>query len=467
MTNPLLAVDSYKQSHFLQYPPEARRISAYVEARPNDFSKEVLFFGLQAFLKNVLSKPFTQEDIDQAEAICRAHGEPFNREGWEIILKEHGGLFPLEISALEEGDVVPSGVPLIQLQNTDDRFPWLTTWIETGLLRAIWYSSTVATLSFKVKEIIYAWLLKTSEAPDAQVPFKLHDFGARGVSSAESAALGGMAHLVNFAGTDTMEALGAAMTYYGGDVPGYSIPAAEHSTMTSWGLNRERDAFANILDQFAGEGKLVAVVSDSYDLFHAVDTIWGQELKDKVLASKGTIVVRPDSGDPVETPLKVLESLWKSFGGRENAKGFRVLNDAVRVIQGDGMTLSTIKLLVDKMIAGGWSLDNMAFGMGAGLLQKVNRDTLSFAMKANAMQTASGDWVDVNKAPKTDASKASKAGRQVVVQEGGQLVSKVLDASNEAASLLKPVFRNGELLAETTFAEVRKRAQAALVARVS
>lgn len=285
MTNPLLATDSYKQSHFKQYPPEARRISAYLEARPNPFSDSVLFFGLQTYLKDVLLKPITASDIEAADRICTAHGVPFNREGWEQILTDHGGLLPLEIKALPEGTLAPSGVPLVQVENTDERMPWLTTWVETALLRSVWYPSTVATLSFKCKEILYRGLLDTSDDPDSQIPFKLHDFGARGVSSAESAALGGMAHLVNFAGTDTMEALEAAMTWYGADVAGFSIPAAEHSTMTSWGREREVDAYRNMLVQFGRPNALVAVVSDSYDLGNAVENLWCGRLKDEVLKS--------------------------------------------------------------------------------------------------------------------------------------------------------------------------------------
>lgn len=458
MTNPLLATDSYKQSHFKQNPPEARVISAYVEARENTFSDGVLFFGLQAYLKKSLLKPITQDDVDQAERICAAHGVPFNREGWQAILEDHDGLFPLEISALPEGTLVPSGVPLVQVENTDERMPWLTTWVETALLRSVWYPSTVATLSFKCKTAILRGLMATSEDPEGQVPFKLHDFGARGVSSAESAALGGMAHLVNFAGTDTMEALEAAMAFYGADMAGFSIPAAEHSTMTSWGPEREQDAYANMLRQFARKGSLVAVVSDSYDLDHAVGEIWCNALKEQVLQSGATVVIRPDSGNPVTTPIRVLETLWESFGGTINAKGAKVLNPSVRVIQGDGMTLRTIEQLVVELKEREWSLDNIAFGMGGGLLQQLNRDTMRFAMKANAMKTSDGSWHDISKNPATDPAKASKAGRQAVVEVGGKLAGARLDELGSRANQLQVVYRNGELLVDQGFEDVRQRA---------
>lgn len=461
MTNPILATDSYKHSHFLQYPPEARIISAYAEARVNDFSDEVLFFGLQPFLADYLGRAITAADIAEAEAICAAHGVPFNRTGWDTIVKDHGGFLPLEIRALPEGSIVPAGVPLVQVENTDPRLPWLTTFIETALLRAIWYPATVATLSWKCKAIIRAGLAATSDDPEGQLPFKLHDFGARGVSSGESAGLGGMAHLVNFMGTDTLEGILAARRYYDADMPGFSIPAAEHSTMTSWGRDREEEAYANMLDAFDGEGRLVAVVSDSYDLDAAVAGIWGDSLRGKVLGRAGTLVVRPDSGDPVETPLRTIKTLWERFGGTINARGFRVLDPHVRVIQGDGMTIASIARLIDRLIEEGFAIDNIAFGMGGGLLQQVNRDTLRFAMKANAMRDAGGVWHDVAKAPATDPSKGSKAGRQAVVARDGKLVAARRDATDPAEDLLQPVWRNGKLLRRHTFAEVRARSEAA------
>lgn len=462
MTNPILATDSYKHSHFRQYPPEARVISAYVEARPGGASDVVLFLGLQPYLIDYLGRAVTTADIDEAEAVCVAHGVPFNRAGWQAIVDDYGGHLPLEIRALPEGSVVPAGVPLVQVENTDPRMPWLTTFVETALLRAVWYPSTVATMSWQCRQVIRAGLERTSEDVEGQLPFKLHDFGAHGVSSGESAGLGGLAHLVNFQGTDTMEGLLAARRYYAADMAGFSIPAAEHSTMTSWGEAREADAYRTMLDAFDGPGRLVAVVSDSYDLDAAVQDIWGSTLRDHVLARQGTLVVRPDSGDPIETPLRTIAKLWDAFGGTTNAKGFRVLDPHVRVIQGDGMTAETIGRLIERLIAAGFAIDNIAFGMGAGLLQKVNRDTLRFAMKANAMLDAHGVWHDVFKHPATDPAKASKAGRQAVVLRDGAMVAARRDAVAPGDDLLVPVWRNGEMLVRHTFDAVRARASAGL-----
>lgn len=457
MTNLILATDSYKQSHFLQYPPEARFISAYAEARLNDFSDEVLFLGLQPFLIDYLANPVRRADVDEAEAICTAHGVPFNRAGWDAIVTDHRGYLPIEIKALSEGMIVPAGVPLLQVENTDPRMPWLPTFIETALLRAVWYPTTVATLSWKCKAIIRAGLEQSSDDVAGQLPFKLHDFGARGVSSGESAALGGMAHLVNFMGSDTLEGIMAARRYYGADMAGFSIPAAEHSTMTSWGRERETAAYENMLDAFDGEGRIVAVVSDSYDLDAAVADIWGGTLRAKVLGRKGQLVVRPDSGDPIETPLRTVRTLWDKFGGIINSKGFRVLDPHIRVIQGDGMNIASIEQLVARMIDEGFAIDNIAFGMGGGLLQQVNRDTLRFAMKANALRDAAGQWHDVSKKPATDPTKGSKAGRQAVVRRHGQPVAVRLDLIDPAEDMLVPVWRDGTMLVRHGFEEVRQR----------
>lgn len=457
-TNLILNVDSYKASHFVQYPQGAEVVSSYVEARGGQF-KEALFFGLQAFIKQYLLTPITTADIDEAEAIFQAHGEPFNRADWEYIVEQYQGKLPIQIDALPEGVVVPTKTVLVQIHNTDPKLYWITSYLETALLRAIWYPTTVATVSWQVKQIITKYLNETCDNPAAELPFKLHDFGARGTSSLESAALGGMAHLVNFMGTDTVSALLAARKYYGADMPAFSIPAAEHSTMTSWGREHEADAYANMVKQFAKPGKLVAVVSDSYDIYNAVSEIWGKQLRQQVLDSGGTVVIRPDSGEPAKVVPEVLERLYAAFGGTTNSKGFKVLHPSVRVIQGDGVDLNSITGILDNIKAAGFSTENVAFGMGAGLLQKVNRDTLSFAMKASAIQI-NGVWHDVYKQPITDPGKNSKRGRLAVVRDNTGTIKTI--RANELhgqTNLLRTVFNNGTLLLDDSFDTIRERSQ--------
>lgn len=460
MQNLLLNTDSYKASHYLQYPAETAYVSSYIESRGGEFTHSV-FFGLQAFIKAYLLHPITQADIDEAEAILTAHGEPFYREGWQYILQQYQGYLPVEIQAVPEGTVLGVKNVLVQIQNTDPQCYWLTSYLETALLRAIWYPTTIATLSWHCKQTIAAALTETADST-AGLPFKLHDFGARGVSSQESAALGGMAHLVNFMGTDTLAGIVAARRYYQAEMAGFSIPAAEHSTITSWGRDQEQAAYANMLQQFAGPNKLVAVVSDSYDLFHAIDHIWGDALKQQIETSGGTLVVRPDSGDPVQIVSDTIERLMAKFGYRSNSKGYKVLPDYIRVIQGDGICLNSIKTILAEMQRRGLSADNVAFGMGGELLQKIHRDTLKFAMKASAAYVA-GQWRDVYKAPVTDLGKQSKKGRLALVQtpRGYQTIRE--DHLDGRENMLQTVFRNGQLLIETDFEAVRQRAAVAHV----
>ena len=459
----LLSTDSYKISHFKQYPPGTTENINYIEARgisKNSMlpaNAEVVFFGLQAFKKEYLSRRITAQDINVAEKIITAHGLPFNREGWEIIVYEHDGYLPITIQALPEGTPVNVGVPLVQVQNNDPRLPWLTSYVETAILRAVWYPTTVATLSREVKKVILKNLRETSDSPEEQIPFKLHDFGARGVSSQESAVLGGMAHLINFMGTDTVEALVGVMEYYGADGPvGFSIPASEHSTITSWGRENEFEAFENMVDQFAKPGAILACVSDSYNIYRAVDEYWPR-LKDKIIASGATLVVRPDSGNPLEIVEYILKSLDHSFGSTVNSKGYKVLNN-VRVIQGDGVNPETINDILKMMVSNGFSGDNIAFGMGGALLQKVDRDTLKFAMKTCAV-TIGGKTVDVYKDPISQPGKKSKSGVQAVVRENGVLVGVREDELKGRENLLKTVWAHGRGFNNINFEEIRKNAE--------
>jgi nicotinamide phosphoribosyltransferase len=450
MKNIILNTDSYKSSHYLQYPPKSEYVSSYIEARGGEYDK-TLFFGLQAFIKEYLLTPITQENIDEAKAIITAHGVPFNEEGWNYILDEYNGYLPIEISAVAEGSLVPLKCPLVQVVNTDPKLPWLTSYMETALLRAVWYPTTVATLSYSIKEIIKAYLEETSDNVEAQLSFKLHDFGARGTSSEESAMLGGMAHLVNFQGTATLSGIIGARRYYGADMAGFSIPASEHSTMTSWQREGEADAYSNMVKQFGGEGKIFAVVSDSYDIYNAVSNIWGKELKEQVKSSGATLVIRPDSGEPSEIVLEVMKRVYETFGGYKNKKGYIVLDDSVRIIQGDGVDKQAIKEILEILKNEGFSADNIAFGMGGGLLQAVGRDDFRFAMKASAI-CVDGEWRDVYKDPITDVGKRSKRGRLALTLD---FETVRLEELGDRGNLLKIVLKNGKLLKDYTFDEVR------------
>ena len=455
--NPILDTDSYKASHFLQYPPSTTGLFAYLESRGGRFP-QTLFFGLQAILKSQLLQPITSENISEAAELFAQHGLPFAKAGFERIVNLHQGHWPVKIRAVPEGTLVPTHNVLMTVESTDPALPWIVTYLETMFLR-VWYPVTVATLSLNARSLIETALIQSADDPASEIPFKLHDFGARGVSSRESAMLGGMAHLVNFQGTDTVAALVAARNYYGCPMAGYSIPAAEHSTMTSWGRSRETEAYQSMLDHFAKPGSIIAVVSDSYDIDNAIAHIWGQQLKPKVIESGATIVIRVDSGDPVEQVLAALNKLDHAFGHHLNSKGFKLLNH-VRVIQGDGIDLDTIQEILDTVLKAGYSASNVVFGMGGALLQKVNRDTQKFAYKV-CEATIDGKRIPIRKEPVSDRGKWSKAGRQDLIRNtNGEFqtitVPDTLDQSPE--SVLQTVYVDGKLQNEATLDEIRKRA---------
>jgi nicotinamide phosphoribosyltransferase len=460
--NIILNTDSYKVSMFKQYPAGTTGVYSYIESRGGRYDRTV-FFGLQAFIKEYLLEPITQSDIDVADEILTAHGEPFNRAGWQYILDKHAGYLPVVIRAVPEGTVVPVKNVLATIENTDPECYWLTTWLETALLRAVWYPTTVATQSYTIKQVILDYLERTGD-PTA-IDFKLHDFGARGVSSLESAGIGGAAHLVNFMGTDTVTGILYAREFYNAGVSGFSIPAAEHSTITSWGRDNEVKAYENMLTQFARPGAIVAVVSDSYDVYNAAEKLWGEALREQVVASGATVVIRPDSGDPVEVNRRLIEILGEKFGYTTNAKGFKVLNN-VRLIQGDGVNELTIRSILGAFMAMGWSADNIAFGMGGALLQQVDRDTQKFAMKCSAVEIGSGNWINVQKDPITDPGKKSKTGCITLWKSGGEYVSAVDRPTGwhdkgigDFVDVLETVYCDGRLVKEITFDQVRANAR--------
>ncbi len=448
----ILDTDSYKCSMWKQYPPGTEYVYSYIESRGGQYDRTVVL-GIQAYIREVLSKPITQKEINFADKFWTAHGEPFNREGWEYILKEHNGYLPVEIRSVEDGMVIPVLNVLATVVNTDPMVPWITTWIETSFLRAIWYATTVATQSWKIKQVLREALELSGDV--AGLPFKLHDFGSRGVSSYESAYLGGMAHLANFMGTDTAISILAANEYYDADIysTAFSIPASEHSTITSWGRDKEALAYENMVKQFSKQGSIYAVVSDSYDIYNAVD-MWGTELKDLVIKNGGTLVIRPDSGDPAVVVPKLLHKLDKYFGSVVNNKGYKVLNN-VRIIWGDGINeLSIRTILMVAMTMNGFSADNLAFGMGGALLQIVNRDTQKFAMKCSAIYR-DGEWIDVFKDPITDSGKKSKKGRFMVIRENGEIKTIPYDEAKKDLDIMKVRYADGSRFNEISFSQVR------------
>jgi nicotinamide phosphoribosyltransferase len=471
----LFDTDSYKVSHYLQYPPGTKSMFSYIESRGGEYNKTV-FFGLQYYLKKYLTHRVTAEEVEEAKVFFEAHGEPFNYEGWMYIVNELKGKLPVRIRAVPEGSVVPTHNILVSIESTDPKVFWVVSWIETMLLR-VWYPINVATRSHKIRQIILEALQVSADDPEAEINFKLHDFGSRGVSSQESARIGGAAHLVNFMGSDTVVGVRMANKFYNIPMAAFSIPAMEHSSVTSWGRMREVEAYRNMLRKTGKKGGIIACVSDSYNLWNACSKLWGEELKGEVIGSGCTVVIRPDSGNPPAVVLRAVQLLEEKFGVVVNSKGYKVLNN-VRVIQGDGINEHSIQEILNNLLDHGFSASNIAFGMGGALLQQHNRDTMKFAMKCSHIYRlpdgsetkdtvhyeVDGEElvsVDVYKDPITDHGKVSKAGRLDLIQDtSGNYMTVALGAADSAkSSVMHKVFENGEVLVDDSLEAIRTRAK--------
>lgn len=454
--NIALLTDAYKQTHWIQYPRGTTHVYSYLESRGGMFN-ETLFYGLQIILKKYLEgNVITQDKIDYADEFCmKVFGQNyFNRDGWQYILDTYDGKLPVLIKAIPEGTLVPTRNALITIVNTDREVPFITNFLET-LLVQVWYPITVATISYKIRQLIQSYAELAGETVS---PFHLNDFGFRGVSSVESAGIGGSAHLVNFDGTDTIEGIRYAMEYYNADVCGFSVMAAEHSTVTSYGKEFEKVAYKTIIDK-CPTGGVVSIVSDSYDIMNTVDNIYGKDLKDYILSRDFKLVVRPDSGDPVDISSKVVNSIYDKFGGSINEYGYKVLNPKIGVIYGDGINYSSIREILERLVVSEkFAPSNIIFGMGGGLLQQVNRDTQMMAFKCSAIKI--GDvWTDVYKDPKTDNNKRSKRGRlKVILDDDGAYKTVPIINDNDDDDKLVTVFLNGEVRREYGFQNVRSRA---------
>jgi nicotinamide phosphoribosyltransferase len=413
-----------------------------------------MFFGAQFFVKKFLLKPVTAADVAYAKERVDAHMGPgvFNEAGWMHIVNKHGGKLPLRIRIVPEGTVLSTRNVLMTIENTDDECPWLTNYVET-LMVEVWDMCTVATNSREFKRLFRKYLKRTGD--EGGIAYKVHDFGFRGVGGPEIAGQLGLAHLAaGFAGTDTFEAVEYAKDYYHINMAGESIPATEHSTITSWGREREVDAVRNFIRKW-GHKHHYACVGDSYDIYNFCENIVGGVLKQEILAAAGTFVVRPDSGDMLVVVPKCLEILGRKFGYTTNEKGYKVLHPKVRMIQGDGIDLATAECLLYKLEELGWSADNLAMGSGGGLLQKFDRDTCKYAFKCSWAFTDQGA-VEVYKDPITDPGKKSKRGRlKLITTDHGQFIT--VSESDARKDQMVDLFLNGDLMTDDSLEVIRAR----------
>ena len=463
--NLIYTLDSYKHLHGDMLPENTEYVYSYCEARKGAMYDYTIFFGLQYILKEwLIGEVITKEMIDEAEPLLKEHfkfnGDVWHREKWDYIVEKHGGYLPIRIKAIEEGTKIDVSNALYTIENTDPKCAWLTNALET-LLQQSWYPTTVATRAHYIMNIIKNWFKATVD-DDKQwlAEFYLHSFGQRACADMEQASIGGAAELVSIKGTDTVMGMKCAIDYYNAAIEGlgYSVPASEHSIACSLGEDGEFEVVKNLIKKFP-DG-ILSVVSDTYSIENAVK-VYCTELKELILARNGKFVIRPDSprfeGDtPQDQVLWIVKQLDSSFGHTINTKGFKVLDSHVGVIYGDSLTEHDIRAISHSLYDNGYSAESCVFGCGSYLLDKLNRDTERFAIKASAI-CINGEWKDIYKKPK-DISKASKKGRlRVVRYEDCDWVTIDENLARPQDDRLKTVYENGKLVCEYSFDDIRKR----------
>ena len=477
-----LLCDFYKISHREQYPKNTKKIYATWTPRTSRIQgvNEVIFFGLQAFIKEYLIDYFNEnffnrdiEDvINEYERVLKYTLDK------EIVDSEHIrslhrlGYLPIRIKAVEEGIRIPIKTPMFTIENTVDEFFWVTNYLETLMSCMLWQPMTSATISNEYRKILDKYAIETTGTTDG-VQFQGHDFSMRGMSSLESAKSSGAGHLLSFVGTDTIPSILYMEQFYNAnlekDLIGTSIPATEHSVQCAYGQEDEINTYKRLINDIYPNG-LVSIVSDTWDLWKVL-TEYIPQLKTDILKRDGKVVIRPDSGDPVKiicgdeesdnpnTRKGVIEILWDIFGGTITEQGYKVLDSHIGAIYGDAITLDRCREICEKLKEKGFASTNMVYGIGSFTYQYNTRDTFGFALKTTYSVVGNEERF-LFKNPITDNGvKKSQRGKVAVINNGENIgYIDVLNWEQErdlANNMLETVFFNGRLIKEYSLNEIR------------
>ena len=495
--NPLFLTDGYKTGHHQQYPKGTTLVYSNFTPRSNRYAPKgcdhVVSFGQQMVMKQI-HEAFQKDFFSQPkEVVCGQMREELSMYlGMDYDVthfeKLHDlGYLPIIVKALPEGTMVPIKVPVLTIYNTHPDFYWLTNYLETVLSNLLWKPMTSATIAHQYRKVLTGWMRKTDPENAWFIDWQGHDFSMRGMDSAEAVISSGLGHLTSFSGSDSLPAIYGARKYYGaeGFVAG-SVPATEHSVMCSGGKEDEVETFRRLLETYP-KG-ILSVVSDTWDLWK-VCTEHVVTLKEEILARDGKLVIRPDSGDPVDilcgkikddfsiiTPTKeeskgVIELLWDVFGGTVNAQGYKVLDPHIGAIYGDSITIDRANEICSRLAVKGFASTNVVLGIGSFTYQYNTRDTFGFAMKATYVEiihpaesgspASATEGREIFKDPITDdGTKKSATGLLCVEEHDGKigLYDKVGWAT-EKTGLLQDIYLNGEFHNTTDLATIRQRVQ--------
>lgn len=432
----ILAADSYKLHHAAESKPEfVQTLALNVPRKGSKATSEIVSAGQTMAARIIADVVITKEAVDEAVIEANQMGYEIDRAKWDFIVNERNGVLPLSVWGIEEGTVVKPNTPVLGIINTVDGYGWLAKYTETVVQRTMWKMTNVATSSRFIYNKIKEAMIKTG-SDLSMLPYKLHNFGDRGADGQDAAIMAGIAHAMLFSGSDCTSANSVIKRLYNTSTPFLSsVDATEHSVMCEFSDAANKDDYGAAvmsverLEEAIARSKrgvgvpVQSVVIDTYDDVRFVDEYIGVRLKDRIIKSGGTLVLRPDSGDPLTKPIEIIQILHKRFGAEKNEAGFWVLPSCVRVIQGDGITQDSIPLILENLIAAGYSVDNMLFGMGGGLTHGAGRDEYSYSMKAVALRDKDGNWTGLLKEPKTDAGKKSLFGLvRPVYNDDGDLV---------------------------------------------
>ncbi|OOF71462.1 nicotinate phosphoribosyltransferase [Rodentibacter caecimuris] len=471
---PVLLCDFYKTSHRLQYPQGTQIIYSTFTPRSNRQAPHidrVVSFGFQAFItkyliwyfnENFFSRPEQQVVNEYCEFIQRTLAQ--TDKGEHIAQLHRLGYLPLKIKAVEEGKTVAIQMPMMTIENTHTDFAWLTNYLETLINMSMWQPIISASVARQCRFVLMNFAEQTCENHD-HIPFQLHDFSMRGMSSLESAELSGSGHLTCFIGTDTIPAILFVERYYGSSqLIGTSIPASEHSVMSAHGTD-ELPTFRYLMAQYPDS--MLSIVADTTDFWYNI-SVNLPLLKKEIMArpEHAKIIIRPDSGDAYKIicgdpdantsyeQKGLIECLWDIVGGKVNNKGYKELDCHIGVIYGDGVNYEKMVRILTGLQQKGYASNNLVFGVGSQTYQANTRDTLGFAIKATSMMI-NGQEKAIFKNPKTDDGlKKSQKGRVKLVSLD-HYVEGLSAADDFSDDLLEVIFENGKLVKSTNFDRIR------------
>lgn len=478
--NGLLLTDGYKTGHHQQYPKGTEEVYSNWTPRSNKYApkgcNKVLSFGQQYVIKwlhdyfndNFFTKPKEQVCNEIQEELSLYLGTNYDVSHYE---KLHDLQYlPIKVKSLPEGIEVPVRVPMLTVVNTEKDFYWVTNFLETVLSTMLWQPMTSASIAMQYKRIFKKWALLTDSENIGFIDFQGHDFSMRGMGGLESALSSGMGHASVFLGSDTLPVISGLRKYY--DATGFvvgSVNATEHSVMCAGTKEDEIGTFRNLMKTYP-KG-ILSVVSDTWDLWKVLAE-YLPKLKNEILARDGKLVIRPDSGDPVDIicgevrqiggllpkDKGVVELLWEIFGGTINKEEFKVLDPHIGAIYGDSITTERAEQICKRLHDKGFATTNVVLGIGSFTYQFNTRDTFGFAMKATSV-VVEGERREIFKDPITDdgIKKSAKGLIRVDLVDGTYKFTDQVSLVEEEKGELQIIYNNGKFLNPTNLEQIRER----------